>query len=317
MTAARAGYARHVSPNTEGGSQLSLFEEPGEPDSTYEHLKTRASLFGSDACSRADVLWAIYAPYADPNFESEFRLHAYERYWEMYLTCTLIGRGFDVSSSGSGPDVRVNSTGGPVWIEAVAPAPGQEGGADTVPEFGEGVFTYPEDQIILRYRSAIESKLERYLAYVERGVVGPHNPYVVAVSGSRLAVAFDGTTAPDILKAVLPVGVQQIHIRLSDDQCVGSDFTHRPVIQKSSGSPVATEIFLDPAYAGISGVLFCRSDILNPPDTAGSEFIFVHNPKATNPLPDGWLGFGREYRPELVGDGLHVPCIDHESSGSA
>lgn len=295
---------------------MSLFTGQGEPGSTYERLKTRAVLYGSDACARADELWLVYANYADPHFESEFRLHTYERYWEMYLTCTLLSRGFEVQSSRSGPDVRVATARGTAWIEAVAPARGQEGGADTVPEFAHGVFEYPDDLIVLRYRGAIEAKHRRYLEYVQSDVVGLSDPYVIAVSGSQLSVAFDGTTAPDILRAVLPVGVQQMHIRLSDNECVATDFTCRRSVERSNGSCVSTDIFLHPAYEGISGVLFSRSDILNPRDVPGEEFIFVHNPLASNPLPYAWLPFGREYRPSLDGDSLSVPLTSHLVGGS-
>jgi hypothetical protein len=30
-------------------------------------------------------------------------------------------------------------------------------------------------------------------------------------------------------------------------------------------------------------------------ETPGAEFTIVHNPRATNPLPDGWLELGDEY----------------------
>jgi hypothetical protein len=293
-------------PKQREATAVSLFAQQGEPNSIYERLKTRATLYGSDDCARVDTLWATFAPYADSHFESEFRHCTYERYWEMYLTCTLIERGFEVDCPKPGPDVRIHTPDGSVWIEAVTPAPGQEGSRDKVPEFSESEFAYPEKQIILRYRTAIEFKHGQYLKYVRDGIVNSHESYVVAVSGSRLSVALNGTSAPDILKAVLPVGMQQIHIRLSDNKCVGTDFTCRRSIEKSNGSPVSTDIFLNPVYSGISGVLFSRSDILNPPSVPGMEFIFVHNPTAAYSLPKGWLNFGREYFPEFHGDSLVI-----------
>lgn len=259
----------------------------------------------------------MFRRHADCNFPGEFCRHPEQRYWEMYLTCTLIKRGFTVSCPKPGPDVRVTHEGRTIWIEAVAPTPGTPGSLDYVPDMLTGeVQRYPEREILLRFRNAIENKLTAYGRYVETGIVSPSDPFVVAVSGGELEIAFDLPVVPDIVKAVLPIGDQQIAVRLSDGESTAGDYTYRPDVQKSSGNLVRTEVFLDSSYAGISAILFSSSNLLNPPRTDGDEFILVVNPVATNPIPAGFLGFGREYTPVLEADSLSISTRDYRDAGS-
>jgi hypothetical protein len=47
--------------------------------------------------------------------------------------------------------------------------------------------------------------------------------------------------------------------------------------------------------APISALLYAWADEVNRARVPGREFVVLHNPLATNPLPRGTFPFGREY----------------------
>lgn len=151
-------------------------------DSDYDDL-TKAE----HAAKRAYVesLWERFEPLADPHFHDQATRDFHRRFWEMHLACQLLDHGFHVESNAHGPDIRVDRNGTPpIWIEAVAPSRGT--GDDAVPEVrwdGKAVRV-PDDEVVLRIRSAIEAKYSRRLSYVDEGVIGDDEPYVVAVNGA-------------------------------------------------------------------------------------------------------------------------------------
>ena len=87
-----------------------------------------------------------------------------------------------------GPDIQVDDAGRKFWIEAVVASPGT--GEDQVPELSlqEGVtwFRVPEEKIVLRYATVVREKYERFLDYRESGIVGPDDPYIIAVNGCKV-----------------------------------------------------------------------------------------------------------------------------------
>jgi hypothetical protein len=58
---------------------------------------------------------------------------------------------------------------------------------------------------------------------------------------------------------------------------------------------VKTDLFLNHKYSHVSAVLYSTSCWVHHPETPGAEFTIVHNPRATNPLADGWIELGEEY----------------------
>ncbi len=71
---------------------------------------------------------------------------------------------------------------------------------------------------------------------------------------------------------------------------------------RSSGSSIETDLFLNPDYQGLSGIIYSQKDLFNLPSQMGDEFIFVHNPLAKNPIPDEYFKFGVEYVITLAAD---------------
>lgn len=162
-------------------------------------------------------------------------------------------------------------------------------------EDDEQVALVPVDEIILRYRTALEEKLCKYVEYVQKGIVPSTAPYVIAINGAAVHPIFgEGAAILTIAKAVLGLGELQLIYPQDRDgepiQCI----MRRVEIQKKSGGKVRTDVFHNESYSGISGVLFSRCDIMTPLRSLGQDFVFVHNHHSTNPLPHGWLRLGRE-----------------------
>jgi type I restriction enzyme S subunit len=156
-------------------------------------------------------------------------------------------------------------------------------------------FCVPEEQIVLRYRSVIEKKHDRYARYLVQGQVGGADSFVIAVNGAKVPFSRPDADPPYIVKAVLPYGDPAHVVDWRSKTVAWSGFSARPEIVKKTGGHVSTRILLDQRYAEISGILFSCADVWKPRARDGTEFILVHNPGAVNPLAMGWLRTGTEY----------------------
>lgn len=284
---------------------FSLEEEKIDP--VFKLLRDDPRCEGSK--SFAESLWQRYEPYADRDFQSQIARQFHNRFWEMYLACTLMVQGHKLvdRSWRQGPDICIDAGGPYIWVEAVAPGKGQ--GPDAVPsppEIGEfretgqvHVFAMSEKletEIILRYCSAIGDKNKKYSQYRDQRIIDETQPFVVAVNGAQVPYSYDKGDVPFIVKAVLPFGVEFAILDWERREITHVGHSLRPEVSKVLGAKVPTNIFLDPDYAGISAVLFSKSKVGPAPEKMGTDFILIHNPKAANPLPHGWLKLGSEYR---------------------
>jgi hypothetical protein len=298
-------------------AQPSLFSESYlVPDSVYECLRRSNHPAEIEARNLTDQLWQIFKPYADAHFEGELRTDFHSRFWEMYLTCTLLEKKFTISCPKPGPDILIKDPTQQIWIEAVAPDQGATRSPDRVPDRIYNVVTdHPERQIILRYRAAIHEKYEiKYKDYVRNGIVRDTEAFIIAVNSSKLPNAWPDWTIPEIIKAVFPVGDLQLEIGCRSRTAVGSNYQYRASIRKNSGAPVDTDTFLNPAYEGITGILFSHVYVTRYPKdlgSLGSDFVFIHNPLARNRVREGYFGFGAEYTAQDQVDTYELRRVEH------
>jgi hypothetical protein len=260
----------------------------------------------------AQRLWTKFQPYADPSFPDLFAQQLHARFWEMYLAVCLLDKGFELvpKASSRGPDVHLILNQRDVWIEVVAPSPGE--GTDAVPSIEEKprFEPIPEDKIILRFTNALSGKLRKREQYLEASIVRASDPFVIALNGKGIEMTiFDGPL-PAIIKAVYPVGPYQVTINTRTLETVRSGYVARFQIRKTSDAAVPTDAFLQEAYSGISGVLYSDAALWDMPPTPGNEMLFVHNSVASSPLPREWLCSAKECHKE--GNGLVIsqcsPC---------
>lgn len=293
---------------------VSAFFLPKSSDALYVTIRDGDDERCEEARRFVELLWTSTEPYLDRDFRAQAADRFETRFWEMYLAWSLLKNGValhrrESRPAAAGPDLRTVPLG--TWIEAVLATRGE--GENAVPDLSEAFGRMPEEEMILRLRSALESKARKYADYRESGQVGDAEPYVVAVGVRRIPLGQLDAPLPRVVCAVLPYGHQEVRFELESGRAVDVGYQYRPEIMNARNAPVRTDLFLDPAYGFISGVLYAGVDELNRPALPGPEFIFVHNPSAVAPLPRGFFPFGREYWAE--DDQLRR--FDHPTDGGA
>lgn len=236
-----------------------------------------------------EQLWETYEPFADSHFKMEITKHFKDRFWEMYLGCSLINKGFKIDSSDSGPDIQTLVKDKKVWIEAVTPSNGT--GPDKVPEFPHN-GTFPEIELILRYSSVIWDKYKVLNRYLDDGIVQNDDSFIIALNSSKIDIAMSEGYYPYILKTLFPIGNPILTVNVEERIATDERASYKPDVPKKSGTRIPTLYFESSKYSEISGILYSHASPFY--STMGSDYIFVHNPYAKNALPIGWLGYGRE-----------------------
>lgn len=286
-------------------------------DPEYLELRDGQREHTQEAKNFVEHMWTLCGSFLDSDLRERARISFSSAFWELYLAYALHHNGVHLvprksrSPAQSGPDLLVADT--RIWIEAVAPGPGE--GPDRVPDlFGlPGAHSVPDEQLKLRLRNAIEEKHARLLAYEARSWIQPHEPAIVAVSGAALGHLHGELTIPRIVRVAFPIGHEQIHIDVSTHQVVGRSHQYSRTVRKQSGSEVSTEMFVTDAYRRISALLYSASDALNRPTLPGADLILVVNPYAKAPIVPDAFHFTHEYHAR--GDELHhrLPGSDCDS----
>ena len=281
-------------------------------DPIYNYICAGSEQMAKDAKMLTETLWKRYQPYADRNFKEQIRREFDARFWEMYLGCTLMDKGYEITrkaSKNAGPDIKVKYRGDIIWIEAIAPTSGNKNSSDRVPD---SVITnpptaqeVPDEQIILRYRAAIKEKHNTYFRYSKSGIISDGDFYIIAINGCRIPFSETDFGPPRILRSVLPFGFPQVTYDKVSMQIISQGFQYRATVTKASGSTVQTDIFLDLHYKHISAVLFSNASVFALTNSMGDDFITVHNPLA-HPLPDDFLNFGQQWEAQLQGNEISV-----------
>lgn len=246
-------------------------------------------------------MWSSCGQFVDANaplraLKDDF----YPVWWELYLAYALSGAGVSLVPSkdrprneGKGrPDLLANSP--RVWIEAVMPQSGT--GADALIEpAAQAVFEVPVDEFVLRLATALREKFDKVLRYIEDGTIPRSDAAIIAISGGRLPFRFQEYAIPNIVRALCGVGFLGTELDLQSRRRLGTYVEYRDHVNKKSKSPVPTDLFLQKESAHISAVLYSCADCVNYPRRPGMEFILVHNPNASVPLPSSWLPLGEQY----------------------
>lgn len=243
-----------------------------------------------------EAMWQKYEPYAEPGFLDDAKKDFHAKTWEMYLGCLFLEYELDLQkkTQKEGPDLHLRRNNRSIWIEATAPESGT--GANAVPDyrFGE-VSDQPVDQIILRLTSAIQEKFKKYKGYIGESIIKLDDFFIIAINGGRIRHAIAEQHIPYVVKSVLPFGNLVLTLRKDSMEIVDSNYEYRDTISTAKGSPVATNIFENKDYAGISAVLYSWMNIVSRPNKIGVEVHLVHNPLANNKLPQGIFPFGTEW----------------------
>lgn len=279
---------------------MTLFDRyPPNPDALYAALRDGSHAIHVAVREHVDRLWTLFAMHADAPFLDQIARapNFHSRFWEMYFTAYLVVAGHSPSCPKPGPDVRLTKDGGTVVFEATAPTPGDPALRDSVPpldiDSGES-SPCPDPRTILRYRQAFREKADtQYHNHLAEGLITGTDPYVIALNGgSMLDSRVDRNTG--ILASLFGLGAELA--QLGPDGRVSEVFlSYYPITRKTSGGPVATDVFRTPNHSQISAVLFSGVDAANPLELTGQDFVFIHNPYAVNPVPTWCLPEIREW----------------------
>jgi len=250
--------------------------------------------------------------------------HFYAYIWEMVLAQHLIERGLDINSADEGPDFRIKYKETTIWLEAICPSPvGLPEQWLNLPSSGEVcVGSVPHEAMLLRWTSALKEKKEKLTGrfitnsdtgeekikpgYLQNGIVGAHDAYVIAVSACRLGhghtlLHTSISQLPFAVEAAFPIGPIEIVVDRMTMETVEQRHSYRGSIKKPNGADVPTDSFLNPAYSSVSAILGTPAGI-NAACGDAYPVALVHNPLATNKLPVGILGADEEYVAEDKGD---------------
>lgn len=281
---------------------MSLFDaSPENACLAYSNIRASANAKTEAARKHCECLWKDFEPLADDHFLNEFPLHLHERWFEMYLTVTLMRAGFTIQSTNHGPDILLISNGRRIWIEAVCATAGEEGKPDTVPqpvysEIGEDpvVTNQPTDQIVLRVRNALHAKEKKFIEYRTKGIVAQNDLTLIAINIHAIPYAWMDLN--DFMRRTLyGLGNLTITIDQRTLQVTDQKYEERSSISKTTGNSVSVQPFVDRSMAHISGVLGSWEDCVNLAKNPGDGFVIYPNLSAENPWPKKTLNFGDEW----------------------
>lgn len=251
----------------------------------------------------------------DPDFLERFPLECGARVWELRLATTFASWNWKLVPSprpGHGPDFGIaNSSGGTMWVEAVAPTAGDEtvGGRPNqdkvrvpVRQVVHGAAV--DRTIMLRYLSAIREKRQKWAKWRADGIVHASDGYTIAISGEMIPDAWfeQEHEVPRIVRVLFGIGDPLFGV--SSRRVT---FALQNAVRKSSGVEIDSRIFLDGDGAPeVSAVLFSGCYLKERPERRGHppgwDFIFALNPHAANEFPFDAPPTGRVYFTGLLTD---------------
>lgn len=264
-----------------------------------------------------DAMWAVYKPFADPDFVHGFARDPDAKFWEMQLGCWLLEAGKTLlptaerKREGGQPDLCVINGERRIWIEAIAPASGQgpDGvyGPRAVNE-GGGFTAAPVRQAQLRMTTALWTKTTILNDYLESGVIGPEDVRLIAISAGRFGLYVSDRPLPLILSALFPIGDAYVSLDRESGVVLSQGYEPSFVIERQGGPGIPRTAFLDDTFSQVSGIVWSRIGIGN---TSREErpLTLVHNPHATVRMPESWGCWDREFVATPQGEGIEVADI--------
>jgi type I restriction enzyme S subunit len=141
-------------------------------------------------------------------------------------------------------------------------------------------------------RSAIRSKCENYRnsgtsnyhCWLRKGLIKSNNPFILAIDITQVDQLSYLSIPTTYIGTVLPVGNFSIVIDKTTGKKIGNYFCqYKDSIHKPNGAMVSTDIFLQDQFSHVSAIIISRFH--NHPDYINKIMMLIHNPLATNPLP--------------------------------
>jgi hypothetical protein len=284
----------------------SLWDIEGDNlDGGYVNLREAQYAQEQEIRHALNAMWVVYEPYADPDFRQGFARDPDSRFWEMYLGYGLIEAGKTLLPAarrlreGGQPDICILDAGRRIWVEAIAPGPGDRGpdqvrGPVPVNE-GGGFEPMPTRQVQLRTTSALLTKSKIVNRYLSEGVIGPDDMRLIAIGAGRFGTYARQRPLPLIMSAVFPIGDEYVSMSKRTGAVVGQGFQPSfEIFRHGQKAAVPRTAFVGREFAQISGIVWSRIGIGNM-SRAERPLTLVHNPCAAITLPVRWGVWDREF----------------------
>lgn len=215
--------------------------------------------------------------------------------WEAMLyrhlrTCGHTPRNLTTRAGQNGPDFAVDVDGKTIWIEAIVPTPeGIPVEWLETPRKGElKVRSRPDTERVLRCTHSVDQKQRKFAEYQSKGIISPNDCTVIAVNICMLSyhdIDGDGISgAPLCAEAVYPFGPRGVLVSREGEILGPMSNVERYEIPKPNRQPVNTWAFLHERFANVSAVLQTHERWV---PEKGLPVAIMHNPTASNPLPQG------------------------------
>ena len=296
--------------------------EDANADLGYRNIRSGDSAAERGMRESLEAMWAVFEPFADPDFLPAFAHDPDARFWEMFLGYSLLQDGRTLlpaaerGNQGGLPDICLLDGDRRVWIEATAPGDGAAGPDQVVRPLpinqGGGLAAAPERQIQLRVTGALYTKSAAFAQYVERGRIASEDVKLIAIGAARFG-AYASDDPPSALKAVFPIGDQFVRINRETGEVVEEGFLESWAIERENGA-IDRTAFLTDDYAHVSGIIWSRVGIGNF-NTCQRPVTIIHNPMSLVAMPEGWSAWDREYVARREDDGWRVENIVAEAAG--
>jgi hypothetical protein len=255
--------------------------------------------FFRDRCPSArsfiEEAWPLCSEFLDADVREDARMNFHQRWWEVYLTYTLLHAGIQLVSREcrnprrSGPDLLARVDRKDLWIEAVSASAGK--GPDAVgssSKSSKGPKSLQDKEIMLRFSQAFTEKVSYHKNCVKRNWVRESESYVVALNGALAERAYPCLQLFPRIIGVLLLGLEKVSVELEFDEVTSRagelQYEFQAEIEKKSKNTVPLAAFLNPENSCVSAVIYSAADAYMT-----SESFLVLNPLAKVPLPTAFL----------------------------
>ena len=224
----------------------SLFSDAhNAPCPAYRYVLDAVDERSRSVKAHCEDLWRDFSVYADRHFVDEFPVNFHQRWFEMYMTVSLVRAGLTVECPKPGPDVLLTLGGRRIWIEAVCATKGRAGKPDSVPHLENGkVQDVPVRQYVTRIRNSLEEKARKFRTYIEKGIVDRGDVTVIAVNSSQ--IPFLSADLDDcMMRSLYGVGNRIVTLSRDTGRIINAERESIKTIAKTSGKAIGAQPFLD------------------------------------------------------------------------
>lgn len=149
----------------------------------------------------------------------------------------------------------------------------------------KGIIDYGKKEkiILTRFSSSIEDKLSFYNTHVINKTISENNPYVIFLGIGNLSYeTFPGTFGFVLNEVLFGVGHERLYIDKDTNKHIKTDYEHNMNIFKHNGAEIDCNIFANPRYIKVSGIVFSIAN-LDERYNKNNTFLFI-NPFAKNKI---------------------------------